>query len=83
MYESLLHLLRASLPEFLGSLMAATVLTIVGWSVKSIRDRRRVRRTRDDTPQLGAPATDTDRSSAAWARLPPLGSTGANFPGSP
>ncbi|WP_406494273.1 hypothetical protein OHB06_26925 [Streptomyces sp. NBC_01604] len=61
----MLHLLRASLPEFLGSLMAATVLTIVGWSVKTIRDRRRARRTGDDTPQLNEPATDTDHSSAA------------------
>ncbi|MFJ4721975.1 hypothetical protein [Streptomyces luteogriseus] len=65
MYESLLHLLRASLPEFVGSLMAAIVLAAAGWSVKKTRDRLRTRRTRDDVPPLPQPGDGTDRQRTA------------------
>jgi hypothetical protein len=52
---------RRHLPEFLGSLMATTVLTAGGWSVKKARDRIRARRTSDAATLPTESASDTDR----------------------
>jgi hypothetical protein len=63
-YEHLLHLLHASLPEFLGSLMAGFVLATSRWGAKKTRDRVRTRRTRDDARQLSDPADGEHRRAA-------------------
>lgn len=47
-HESFLHVLYAALPEFVGSLMSATVLIAVGWSARKVRERRS-RRDRDSS----------------------------------
>ncbi|WP_158101952.1 hypothetical protein [Streptomyces swartbergensis] len=39
-----MHVFRASMPEFLGNLMAAVVLAAAGWGAKKTRDRLRARR---------------------------------------
>ncbi|MFD3557046.1 hypothetical protein ACFWWA_33830, partial [Streptomyces goshikiensis] len=39
MYTELVALLRATLPEFLGSLSAALAVTAGGWTVRRVRDR--------------------------------------------
>jgi hypothetical protein len=61
-YESLLHLLRASVPEFLGSLMAASVLTAFGWTVRNLRERSRPRRD-DALPLADETGDDTEPPS--------------------
>jgi hypothetical protein len=56
-YESLLHLLRACLPEFLGSLVATAVLAAAGRSARRTRERLRTRRAGEEAPPT-APADD-------------------------
>ena len=58
MYESLLRLLGACLPEFLGSLMATTVLAAAGRSARRVRDRLRARRAGREAPLLTGPVDD-------------------------
>ncbi|MGW0512407.1 hypothetical protein ACWC4C_43995 [Streptomyces olivaceoviridis] len=66
MYESFLQLLRDSLPECLGSLMGAALLTGGGWSVKKVRDRMSSRRrVQADPNPIAEPADDTDHQQAA------------------
>ncbi|MPY30039.1 hypothetical protein FNH09_01445 [Streptomyces adustus] len=58
MYEFLMHLLRDSLPEFVGSLLSTTVLATAGWSAKQIWSRRQPRQN-----SVGAsPPADNDSS---------------------
>ncbi len=45
MYAELVALLRATLPEFLGSLSAALAVTAGGWTVRRVRDSRSRRTT--------------------------------------
>lgn len=61
MYESLLQMLRASLPEFLGALMATLVSAAVGWSVKRTRDRRGARRAANAAPPVCGPVVWSSR----------------------
>lgn len=42
--ESVLRILASSLPEFLGSVMAAFVIAAVSWSAWKARERSRTRR---------------------------------------
>lgn len=65
MYESLLQLLRASLPEFIGSLMTAIVLAVVGWSVKKSRERLRTRRTEGHVSRTVQTSDETDQQRTA------------------
>ncbi|MEV5672843.1 hypothetical protein AB0L28_29225 [Streptomyces sp. NPDC052503] len=54
------ELFLASLPEFVGSLMAATVLAATGWSMKKTRDLLRARRARANTSPLPQPGDNAD-----------------------
>ncbi|MGA5900237.1 hypothetical protein [Streptomyces venetus] len=42
-----MNLLFDALPEFLGSLMAGSVIAVGGWSLKKTRERARARQERD------------------------------------
>ena len=64
-YESLLHLLRASLPEFIGSLMTAIVLAVVGWSAKKTRDRLLARHSREEVSRMPQTDDETDHQRVA------------------
>jgi hypothetical protein len=60
--ESVIHIFASSLPEFLGSLMAASVLAAASWGARKMRARSRTRRI--DTLRPAREAGDEQRPAA-------------------